>query len=569
MRKLICVLTFLGIILFSSCEKDDEIATDSISTSIYNKDISNYLNLLKTESNKENSLKIEALVDAIDLNSVKIYTLKTTEKLLVVDLKSLKGFETSDKTKAIFFVYENKITHSNIVTFNVKVPFDNLDKVMLSVLDMKKNKDNYTGKISFYNMYQNISLSNEFENGKLTFNGIARRKITKSIIGKSAGCIDWYWVTNSSYEYLYTTCDPCEAYRTSGIKCGGGGGGGSSSGTSGPAYPSNPKNNDLYTYIDQDGEVVTKKYNGVTGVWDLFSISLSDVITYSKPAKYYYLIIQWPYDQQKVIHGDLIYNYDGASGNWEGVPATDELIAEAIEDQIDDSQLDECTKGVLAKLKNLNQSDIAEMISRFSAPGSIFNINMVTGQVSNQNNLAETKPVSGSNFDINMVFNENYIKGVGNPSPPTDLSVATTMAHEIIHAYLISLLGENKACGASGICDFPTIYDAYVAYQITKDPNVSPDAHHELIANNYVYSIAATIQEFHTGQSVDSGFPSQVYLDMAWGGLDRTYIFNKNYPNDPNHKNYKDRERIFSRINTEKIGSQYGIYSPVGTPCKK
>ena len=76
MRKLICVLTFLGIILFSSCEKDDEIATDSISTSIYNKDISNYLNLLKTESNKENSLKIEALVDAIDLNSVKIYTLK-------------------------------------------------------------------------------------------------------------------------------------------------------------------------------------------------------------------------------------------------------------------------------------------------------------------------------------------------------------------------------------------------------------------------------------------------------------------------------------------------------------
>ncbi|SHH21176.1 hypothetical protein SAMN05444372_1255, partial [Flavobacterium micromati] len=308
--------------MFLSCEKEDSIATDSISTSIYNKDISNYLNLLKTQSNKENSLKIEALVNAIDLNSVKIYNLKSTEKLVVVDLKSLKGFEISDKTKAIFFVYENKITRSNIVTFNVKVPFDNLDKVILSVLDMKKNKDNHTGKISFYNMHQIISLSNEFENGKLTFNGMARRKTTINITGKSAGCIDWYWVTNSSSTYLYTTCDSCQPYRMSGIKCDRGGGGSSSSGTSYPSYPSNPKNDDLYTYMDQDGEFVTKKYNGVTGVWDLFSISLSDVVTYSKPAKYYYLIIQWPYDQKKVIHGDLIYIYDGASGNWEGVPIT-------------------------------------------------------------------------------------------------------------------------------------------------------------------------------------------------------------------------------------------------------
>ena len=56
---------------------------------------------------------------------------------------------------------------------------------------------------------------------------------------------------------------------------------------------------------------------------------------------------------------------------------------------------------------------------------------------------------------------------------------------------------------------------------------------------------------------------------MAWGGLQETQIFNKNYPDDPNHKNYKDRERIFGRINTEKNGSEYGINTPIGTPCKK
>jgi hypothetical protein len=145
------------------------------------------------------------------------------------------------------------------------------------------------------------------------------------------------------------------------------------------------------------------------------------------------------------------------------------------------------------------------------------------------------------------------------------------MAHEVIHTYLISLLEENKSCGASEICDFLTVYDAYVQQQIDKDKTktILPYAHHELIAKDYVNSIAVTIQEFHTGQPVGSGFPRQVYLDMAWGGLTGTNIFNKNYPNDPNNKNYKERERILDRINTEKLGSQYGINSPVGKPCEK
>ncbi|HEX7870236.1 MAG TPA: hypothetical protein VF455_08985 [Chryseobacterium sp.] len=58
-------------------------------------------------------------------------------------------------------------------------------------------------------------------------------------------------------------------------------------------------------------------------------------------------------------------------------------------------------------------------------------------------------------------------------------------------------------------------------------------------------------------------------MDMAWGGLQETQIFNKNYPDDPNHKNYKDRERILGRIHAEKNGSVYGINTPIGTPCKK
>ncbi len=206
------------------------------------------------------------------------------------------------------------------------------------------------------------------------------------------------------------------------------------------------------------------------------------------------------------------WDYNSGGGGDSSTPSTEQ----AIEDEIDDSLIDPCTKAVLDKLKNLTQSDIAAMINRFNLAGSIFKINMSTGQVSNTNNLAETTKVTGSSTDVNIVFNEDYINGKNNSNPPTDLSVATTMTHEVIHAYLISLLEENKTCGASGICDFPTIYDAYVQQQISKDLSILPDAHHELIASHYVNAIASTIEEFHTGQSVDSGFPRQVYLDMAW-----------------------------------------------------
>lgn len=257
---------------------------------------------------------------------------------------------------------------------------------------------------------------------------------------------------------------------------------------------------------------------------------------------------------------------DGGGGGGSPVETT-----QAIEDYIDDTELDPCTKDILNKLKNLHDGDIAAMLKRFSTDGSIFTIHMSTGLMDSKssNIWANTTPTKGSGTDVNMVFNQDYINGKDNPNPPTDLSVATTMAHEIVHAYLISLLEQNKAFGAPGIYDFPTVYEAYVQYQITKDKSILPAAHHELIAEKYVKSIAATIQEFHTGVSVGLGSPKQVYLDLAWGGLKDTNAFSNNYPDNLNHKNYKERERILARIYTEKRGSEYGSNSPIGTPCKK
>jgi hypothetical protein len=575
MRKHFYVLTLLGFFLFSSCEKENEIATDSISTTIFNDDISNYLNLLKKQSNKKNSLKIEALVSAIDLNSVKIYDLKTTEKLVIVDLKSLKGFENSDKNKVIFFLNDNRIVRANIVTFNNVFFFDQYNKVISSTLNMDKNKALYSGKISFYNLFGTALLSDEFENGNLTNNGIVRRKTTKKSTGKTSGCTDWYWVTTysdgrSSQVYLYTTCTCEEEISRTANPCGGGDSGSNSgAGTGSPSFPFSPKNNDIYEFTDKDGLYTKYKFNSQSNTWIIVEVILPPLVISRAPEGYPNLAIEWPQDQQKVLEVDrFIYTYDSASGNWSGVPATDELIAEAIEDQIDDTKLDPCTKDILNKLKNLEEGDITKMLKRFSPSGSIFNINMSTGQVTNPNDLAQTRKVYGSTTDINMVFNEDYITGKGKSNRPTDLSIATTMAHEVIHAYLISLLEENKTCGDLGICDFPTVYEAYVQQQIVNNPKIIPNAHHELIAQNYVKVIAATIQEFHTGIQVPLGSAAQVYNDLAWSGLFQTTYFNAIYPNDTNDKNYKERERIRDRYNTEKNGTQYQSYTPIGTPCK-
>lgn len=256
----------------------------------------------------------------------------------------------------------------------------------------------------------------------------------------------------------------------------------------------------------------------------------------------------------------------GGSGSNGGAQLED---TEVLEDYINDTDLDPCTKDILDKLKNLGSGDIAEMLKRFSPAGTIFILNMMTGPITDSNVLAQTANVNGSNTNINMVFNGDYISGKNQTSRPTDLSVATTMAHEIIHAYLISLLEENKTCGASEICDFPTIYEAYVQQEIKKNPSILPSAHHELIAENYVKVIAATIQEFHTGINVPLGSASEVYTDLAWSGLFDTTYFNTLYPDDSNSVNYNDRVRIINRFYSEKNVEPRGKLTPNGTPCLK
>lgn len=538
--------------LLNSCETQEIVLTEqNNSNRIYNSVISSYLTSLKSSvsDNKENNKKISALMDAIDYSSVKQYDLKNTIELVVIDLKNFTPFNEVDQTKIIFFVLNNSIIRSNIVTFKNKLPFENPDQVIVSIFDKKENKDNYSGKIEFYNLFQNILLSNEFENGKLTVNGIARIDARKSLTAK---CRAWYWVTSYSdgsqtADYMFTTCDCSEdTYRT---ECGEGGGGSESSTNNIPGrpnYPSNPKDTNIITYIDWDGELVTKKFNEEKGIWEFVSISLSEVTIRSNPIKYGFLLFAWPQDHQKILNNNIIYTYEGASGSWEGKPATEESIAQTIEDQIDDSKLDPCLKAIMNQLKNTTNNDIALILKKLGA-NSIYEVNMVMKPAGT---YGETQKIAKYNYEI-RIDRDRYTNS-------TTLFKATTLIHEVIHAYFLSIIDDYNYSTSSTIASFPELFQAFVSKNYPGGDNKYVFAQHNQMANLYVGVIASALQQYDNNYSI----PYQVYEDMAWGSLQEAPIFDSKFP-----PGSLERLRIFNRYASESRDAQTGNQYPIGKKC--
>jgi hypothetical protein len=84
------------------------------------------------------------------------------------------------------------------------------------------------------------------------------------------------------------------------------------------------------------------------------------------------------------------------------------------------------------------------------------------------------------------------------------------------------------------------------------------------MANKYVDAIASSLEEF---QNTDFDFlnfisDKQVFIDLAWSGLQGTDAFNKKYP-----VGSADRKRFENRFSAELIGANYGGQNVIGRPC--
>ena len=246
---------------------------------------------------------------------------------------------------------------------------------------------------------------------------------------------------------------------------------------------------------------------------------------------------------------ESLCNSDDGTGGSGGIDASQE-----IEDQIDDSKLDPCTKGVLDKLKNLTNSDIASIFEKFGVPANgTYNIEIVLGKPKD-NAKASTASVEQNNYKITIL--DTYIYGTDNNGrPPTDLSIATVIIHELVHANFLALFDDYHNNG--DICaydNFTCLYENYVS----KNYQGTIDAQHAQMFDSYIDKMASMLAEFKPGQSYE------FYRDLAMSTMTGLQYFEDRYPKDS-----AERSRIIQSRLAEDNNEVRGDILPKGTPCSK
>ena len=151
---------------FSNCQVEEEIVNETNQVALqYNEQVLLYLDQLKSKGTKDKSSKINALITQMDSNSLKTFNLNTTQQILIADVLSLPKLEDQTKIKLVFFLYENKIIRSRIMSFSNKNNVTDYNTLVLSVLNATKDKKQYAGTVSFYTPFQEIVQKNKYENG--------------------------------------------------------------------------------------------------------------------------------------------------------------------------------------------------------------------------------------------------------------------------------------------------------------------------------------------------------------------------------------------------------------------
>ncbi|MFH6988892.1 hypothetical protein ACHRVW_14210 [Flavobacterium collinsii] len=246
------------------------------------------------------------------------------------------------------------------------------------------------------------------------------------------------------------------------------------------------------------------------------------------------------------------------------------IIYQAMEKRIIDKDLTPCQKAVLEKLKETKNFDIANMLKKLGAT-TPYTLNIVGGNLNIPAQTTRTKNSAGNiPNDYTTTISNSY-------TTRTSLSLAGNMLHEIVHAYFLSLYDASSAgSGMTAFVDNPTLFQSYVQKNFPNNGIYvggvyvdQQDLHHKQMAETYVNAIASTLQEFQTGTVPPVNVPlNQEYLDLAWGGLKGTPVFDKTFP-----EGSVDRSRILNRLACEQSGSDVQSNGgtrqyPLGAKCE-
>jgi hypothetical protein len=211
--------------------------------------------------------------------------------------------------------------------------------------------------------------------------------------------------------------------------------------------------------------------------------------------------------------------------------------------KIDDSNLKPCMRSVLYDVKQLSNGSVADIIQKFSGAIPGYNWEVKDGALTGSQNAFTSQIYNKQLGMVTTIFDASKFQNA------SDLSVARTILHESIHAYLIAHfrvdpLNANKT--------YPDLVKDYALSLYGGNAN---DLQHAEFVRNFVNEIALALSEFGSNKGYNLG--AQFYQDLAWGGL--THIVNSNGTVSETtwfistFPNASDRKRVLDVIQVELI----------------
>lgn len=193
-------------------------------------------------------------------------------------------------------------------------------------------------------------------------------------------------------------------------------------------------------------------------------------------------------------------------------------------------------KEVLAGVSGLKEGKVGEIIRMFSGRDTAWVWTVREDYLPRHTN-AETRMTTTG---VVTTLNSATLTGASR------LSVARTVVHEMIHAYLVLHFRYDTAAAGN----YPRIEAAYRGVVPEPDQN---EVHHREMAFSFVGDIAAALKEY--GRSLGLRVDESVYTDLAWGGLD--------FQNNDGLAE-ENKERIRQRLQAEQLGAPVFPVFPAG-----
>ena len=213
---------------------------------------------------------------------------------------------------------------------------------------------------------------------------------------------------------------------------------------------------------------------------------------------------------------------------------------------IDDAELNKCMQSIVTALKNVSSGSLEQIIQKFSGDTPGFNWKLTNGTLPGSN-----RAVTNSNYnEVNGIVTTTF--DVGKLKKSTDLSIARTILHEAIHAYLVAYF---KVDESSARKTFSILMDDYEK-GVYANQN---QAQHAEFARNFISQIALALEDF--GKSKGYSLSKQFYEDLAWGGLTHTGEYDSSgVPIESSWfksaiPNATDRKRIVDVVTIEQTGT--------------